>query len=515
MATTAPAKIDIRSLRSALESLRDTDELLVSNKEINPALELAGLAKQFDGGSAMLFNNVKGYPNGRLTTNLFATEERVTRMFGVDDPKKFKFKCVEALHSPIPPKVVKDAPCQEVVIDKNINVWDIVPMIQHTEKDPGRTLGGGNTLVTGKYFWGGDHISYNRMNFRGPDFSSFQISPGSHTDMIATEWYKKGPIPMTINMGVPPACTLMAGGGFMYMVLPKGCSELGVAGAMQGYPVEFVKARTVDAMSIAEAEYVIEGYLDTTQKVWESEIAEKEQRQGVHPFHPEWAGYMGKAYRTYKFQVTAVTHRKDKPIYYPSIVHSYDDKHIDTLMREAMFFELADRIIPGLCIDTRIPMPMTDWGGVIFQIKKRRARDEGFQKNILTAAAACSMGLRLTIAVDEDINIYSVDDMMWALTTRIDPRTGIQIVAQNGAGQTFQPADRSSAGDKDWTQSNIRFGGCVTIDCTMPFRFKDAFERPPYPVKLVDASNWFTPEQISSSIAKMTEYGKFMAKTGF
>jgi len=515
MATTAPAKIDIRSLRSALESLRDTDELLVSNKEINPALELAGLAKQFDGGSAMLFNNVKGYPNGRLTTNLFATEERVSRMFGVDDPKKFKFKCVEALHSTIPPKVVKDAPCQEVVIDKNINVWDIVPMIQHTEKDPGRTLGGGNTLVTGKYFWGGDHISYNRMNFRGPDFSSFQISPGSHTDMIATEWYKKGPIPMTINMGVPPACTLMAGGGFMYMVLPKGCSELGVAGAMQGYPVEFVKARTVDAMSIAEAEYVIEGYLDTTQKVWESEIAEKEQRQGVHPFHPEWAGYMGKAYRTYKFQVTAVTHRKDKPIYYPSIVHSYDDKHIDTLMREAMFFELADRIIPGLCIDTRIPMPMTDWGGVIFQIKKRRARDEGFQKNILTAAAACSMGLRLTIAVDEDINIYSVDDMMWALTTRIDPRTGIQIVAQNGAGQTFQPADRSSAGDKDWTQSNIRFGGCVTIDCTMPFRFKDAFERPPYPVKLVDASNWFTPEQISSSIAKMTEYGKFMAKTGF
>jgi 4-hydroxy-3-polyprenylbenzoate decarboxylase len=284
---------------------------------------------------------------------------------------------------------------------------------------------------------------------------------------------------------------------------------------MQGYPVEFVKARTVDAMSIAEAEYVIEGYLDTTQKVWESEIAEKEQRQGVHPFHPEWAGYMGKAYRTYKFQVTAVTHRKDKPIYYPSIVHSYDDKHIDTLMREAMFFELADRICPGLCIDTRIPMPMTDWGGVIFQIKKRRARDEGFQKNILTAAASCSMGLRLTIAVDEDINIYSVDDMLWALTTRIDPRTGIQIVAQNGAGQTFQPADRSSAGDKDWTQSNIRFGGCVTIDCTMPFRFKDAFERPPYPVKLVDPSNWFTPEQISSSIAKMTEYGKFMAKTGF
>ena len=523
MATTkaAPSKqwaagsIDIRSLRSTLEGLKGTDEVLVTEKEVNPALEMAGLAKQFDGGSAMLFENVKGYPNGRLTTNLFATQERVTKLFGVEDIRKFKFKCVDAIHNPIPPRVVKDAPCQEVVIDKNINVWDIVPMIQHTVKDPGRTLGGGNTLVAGKYFWGGDHISYNRMNFRGPDFSSFQISPGSHTDMIATEWYHKGPIPMTINMGVPPAATLMAGGGFMYMILPKGCSELGVAGAMQGYPMDFVKARTVDAMSIAEAEYVIEGYLDTTQKVWESEIAEKEQRQGVHPFHPEWAGYMGKAYRTYKFQVTAVTHRKDKPIYYPSIVHSYDDKHIDTMMREAMFYELADRICPGLCIDTNIMMPLTDWGGVLFQFKKRRMRDEGFQKNIMAAALSCSLGLRLAMGVDEDIDIYSPEDVLWALTTRIDPRTGVQVVAQDGAGQTFQPADRSSAGDKDWTQSNIRFGGGMMYDATMPFKYRDAFERPPYPIDLVEAAKFFSAEDIAKSKAKMTEYGHYMAKTGF
>ncbi len=334
MATEAavPTRIDIRSLRSALESLRGSEELLISDVEINPELELAGLSKHFDGGAAMLFENVKGYPNGRLLTNLFASEERVSRLFGVDDPRQFKFRAIDAIHRPIPPVVVdsKDAPCQEVFIDKNINIWDIVPMIQHTEKDPGRTLGGGNTLVTGKYFWGGTHISYNRMNFRGSDFSSFQISPGSHTDMIATEWYRKEPIPMTINMGVPPACTLLAGGGFVYMVLPKGCDEIGVAGAMQGYPVELVKAKTVDALSIAQAEYVIEGYLDTTQKIWESEIAEKEQRQGVHPFHPEWAGYMGKAYRTYKFQVTGVTHRKQKPIYYGLIVHSFDDHYVDT-----------------------------------------------------------------------------------------------------------------------------------------------------------------------------------------
>jgi len=116
-------------------------------------------------------------------------------------------------------------------------------------------------VCRGEYFWGGSHIGYNRMNFRGPDFSSFQISPGSHMDQVATHWFRKGPIPVTVNIGIPPACTMMAGAGFTYVILPRGCDELGVAGALQGYPVELVKARTQDAWSIANAEYVIEGYL--------------------------------------------------------------------------------------------------------------------------------------------------------------------------------------------------------------------------------------------------------------
>ncbi len=514
-AVRAGTDIDITSLRSTLDSLKQSGELMAAEAEVDPHLEVAGLAKHFDGGATMLFEKVKGYPDSRLCTNVFASEQRVANLFGIADARKFKFKALEAIRHPVLPVVVKQAPCQEVVITEEINVWDVIPMISHTAKDPGRTLGGGNTLISGKYFWGGDHISYNRMNFRGPDYSSFQISPGSHSDMVATEWYRKEPIPMTINMGVPPACTLMAGAGFVYMVLPKGCSELGVAGAMQGKPVELVKAKTVDALSIAEAEYVIEGYLDTTQKVWESPLAEADGRQGVHPFHPEWAGYMGKAYRTYKFQVTAITHRKQKPIYYPSIVHSYDDHYIDTLMREAMFFELAERICPGLVVDTHIPMAATDWGGVVFQVKKRRARDEGYQKNILSAALSCSLGMRMALAVDDDVDMYNMDDLFWAFSTRIDPTNGIQIVARGGAGQAFQPADRSSAGNQDWTRTNIRFGGGIAYDATIPFAYKDAFERPPYPVSEVDPAKWFSKSQIETLQQTMTDYAKYMSRTGF
>ena len=505
----------LASLRATIDHLKSRGKLLETDVEVNPELEMTGIQKHFDGGLPILFNKVKGYPNGRLFTNLYGDGNLIAELFDAGTERTFKFRILDAIRKPLPPKEVKSAPCQEVVIDKNIDVWPIVPMIKHTPSDPGRTLGGGNTLATGKWFWGGTHISYNRMFFRGPDFSTFQISPGSHTDMIASKFYRKEPIPLTINMGVPPACTLMAGAGFVYTILPAGCDELGIAGAVQGFPVDIVKAKTIDAYSIAQAEYVIEGYLDTTKKVWESELAERDQKQGVYPFHPEWSGYMGKAYRTYKFVVTAITHRKDRPIYYPLCVHSYDDHNIDTMVRTATFLELAERVCPGLTVDTNIPMAIPDWGGVVFQVKKRRQRDEGFVKNILSTALSCSIGARLAIAVDPDIDIYSMDDVMWAIATRVDAKDDIMIVSPGGAGQTFQPAERSSAGEKDWTQTNIRFSGAIALDATVPFRYVDAFEKAKYPIEVVDPKKWFSDEQIAKGKAPQAEYAKLFARTGF
>ncbi len=505
---------DISSLRSALEYFRSTGELVETSVEVDPAIEFAAIQKHFDGGAPTIFHNVKGYPNGRLAMNCYATMERVARLFDVGDPKKFKFKAVEAIRHPLKPREVPDAPCQEVVIDQNVDAWPVIPMISHTKTDPGRTLGAGNTVVVGKYFWGGSHISYNRMNFRGPNFSSFQISPGSHMDMISSLFYRKEPIPLTVCIGVPPSCSMMAGSGFTYMILPRGADELGVAGGLQGYPVDIVKAKTVDAWAIANSEYVIEGYLDTTERIWESPLAEADQRQGVHPFHPEWAGYMGRAYRTFKFTATAITHRKDAPIYYGVIVHGMDDHYIDTSMREACFFELADRIAPGFCVDTHIPMGLTDWGGALFQVRKRRPRDEGIQRNILSAALSSSLGMRLAIAVDDDIDIYTPEDVLWALATRINPTDGIQTVAQGGFGQTFQPAERSSAGERDWTQSNIKFAGGVAIDATVPFIYRDAFARARYEIGDVNLDKWFTPDQIAQARSSQEPYARWMSQTG-
>ena len=507
-----------RSLRAVLEALKKDGLVLETDREINPKCEMTAIQKLLDGGPPIVFNKVKGYPNARLATNVMASDKIIARMFGAKDRKELKFKIHESILQPLPPKIVDKAPCQEVVIDKNIDVWPVIPMIQHTPTDPGRTLGAGKTVASPKQFWGGWHIGFNRMNFREDvgwkDHSTFQIAPGSHADQIMTKYYKKEPIPFTINMGIPPAATMVAGAGFMYTILPRGCDELGIAGAIQGFPLEMVKCKTIDAYSIAEAEYVLEGYLDTTKRVWESPLAEKDGKQGVHPFHPEWSGYKGKAYRTFQFNVTAITHRQDRPIYDGLLVHGYDDHNIAVICREACFYELAERISPGFCVDTHIPMCIPDWGGVIFQVKKRRVRDEGFPKNILAAALSCSLGARFAMVVDPDINIYSMDDLMWALATRVDAKEGITIVAPGGMGQTFQPAERSSAGAKEWTQSNIKFSGAIGIDATVPYQYTEAFERASYPIDVVSLKDWFTDEQIEKAKSFQEPYAKWFGESG-
>lgn len=508
---------ELTSLREAIEFLKSTGDLLESSVEIDPHLEISAFQKLFDTGPGALFSQIKGYSDARMAINLFSSDRLINKMFGVDHIRDLKTRIREGFRKPIPPRVVEKAPCQEVVVTKDIDVWKVVPMISHTEKDPGRTLGGGISCVVGKYFQGGSHIGFNRMSFLPDrkDYSSFQTAPGSHMWQIATRYYGKEPIPLTMCLGIPPATYLVAGSGFNYMNLPEGSDEIGLAGAIQGSPVDIVKAKTVDAYALANAEYVLEGYLDTTQRVWETPEAEKANKQGVTPFHPEWAGYMGKAYRTYKFQVTAITHRADKPIYYNPIVHGHDDHNIAAKVREAGFIELGNRMCPGLVIDASIPLSLTDWGGVLFQVKKRSRFDEGYQKNIITAAIAFSQGMRLAIVVDDDVNLYDAQDILWALTTRVEADKDILTVAPGGRGQTFQPAERASAaGGKEWVSHETRYSGGIAIDATVPFGFQEIFERPQYPMKRIDPKKWFSEQELNKVRFEQTEYARWLAETG-
>ncbi len=510
---------DIRSLPATMDWLRAEGLLLETDVEVNPDLELTGIQKALDGSYPILFNTVKGYPQVRAVTNLFANYDILDRMFGWNGPVDRTKKLAHALTHPLRPlEIVQDeAACQQEVITDDLDVNKYIMAIRHTALEPELTIGSGNSVVVGEYFHGGSHIGYNRMNFRWGNVGTFQSAPGAHMWQIITEHYRdEKPIPLTMCFGLPPACTLIAGGGFDYVILPRGADELGAAGAVQRAPIRIVKARTVNAYAVADCEYVLEGYLYPRDKRYETGESEAADKQGKFPFHPEWAGYMGKAYKAPTFHVTAITMRKreQRPLIYALGVHMADDNNIDTTVREAAIFELCERLQPGIVQDVNIPYCMTDWGGAIIQVKKRNKIEEGWQRNFLAAILACSQGMRLAIAVDMDVDIYSMDDIIWALTTRVNPHTDILNPLPGGIGQTFQPSERMTAGEKEWTASNTRFEGGMGIDATMPFGYETDFQRPVYPVDRVELKKWFDDAQIDKGKSLMRGWVEVLARTG-
>ena len=166
---------------------------------------------------------------------------------------------------------------------------------------------------------------------------------------------------------------------------------------------------------------------------------------------------------------------------------------------------MAERCYPGLVVDVNIMHGLTINAGVVFQVRKTSLRDEGYQKKILLAALAASQGMRLAIVVDEDIDIYSAEDILWALTTRVDPNTDIIQGARGGRGILMMPIERIAKGV---------FGGGMGIDATIPFEAKGEFDRAKYPVDRVELSKWFSEEEIAAARKLQNEYARLLAQTG-
>jgi UbiD family decarboxylase len=514
----AESQDHVRSLGGMIEWLRATGNLLETDVEVNPDLEITGVQKHLDGSYPILFRNVKGYPHLECVTNLYAKMDIIERLFGWNGPQERTRKLAHALTHPIAPVEVssREAPAQETVITDDLNINKRVLAIRHTALESELTIGSGNSVVVGDYFHGGSHIGYNRMNARWGNIATFQSAPGAHMWQIITEHYKdEKPIPLTMCFGVPPAATLIAGGGFDYVVLPRGGDELGAAGAVQGFPIRLVKAKTADAWALADCDLVLEGHLHPRDKRYETREAEEADTQGRYAFHPEWAGYMGKAYKAATFHVSGITmRRKPKPIIYALGVHMLDCNNIDTTVRESAIYELCERLQPGIIQDVNIPFCMTDWGGCIIQVKKRNKIEEGWQRNFLSAILSCNQGMRLAIAVDTDVDIYSMDDIMWTLTTRVNPHTDILNPIPGGIGQTFQPQERLTAGDKEWTASNTRFEGGMGIDATLPFGYEKDFQRPVYPIEQINLGKWFGAKDIERGKAQMRGWVESLSRTG-
>ena len=464
----------IVDLRSALDFLRSIPGQLVTTREpVDPVAELAGVYKLVGAGTplapptrigpAMLFENVKGY-DMPVVVGVLASRERTALLMNsrID---RLPFDLLEALNHPCPPVMVASAPCQEVVIRPPFDLRRLIPAPTNTLRDAGPYFNMG-LLRAEDPETGESDVTIHRLCVQGPDRLSVYFVPGRHIDQFRIKAEKMGrALPVSISMGLDPAIYLAA--CFEPPTTPLGFDELTIAGGLRRRPVELADCVSVAAKAIARAEIVLEGEILAGERIRE------DAQTGTGYAMPEFPGYLGKAQADLPvIRVTAVTHRRN-PILQTIVGPAEEHTNLVGIPTEASILRLVENSMPGRLANVYCH---SSGGGkylAILQIRKRLASDEGRQRQAAITAFAAFPELKHVILVDEDVNIFDTNDVLWAMTTRYQGDASTAFIP----GVRCHPLDPSQSPD---FSPFLRAEGtsCKTIfDCTVPYDMKERFRR--------------------------------------
>lgn len=470
-------------LRKVLAELQQHDgQYHETDVEVDPDAQLAGVyryigaggtvARPTQEGPAMMFNNVKGFNDTRVLIGLMASRKRVGLMFHHDYQTLGQF-LNEAVTKPVWPTMVeeKDAPAHEVIhraTDEDFDIRKLVAAPTNTPRDAGPyiTVGvvAGSSMDKSK-----SDVTIHRMVLEDKDKIGIYIMPGGrHIGAFAEEYEKANqPMPITISIGLDPAITI--GATFEPPTTPFGYNELGVAGAIRQQPVELVKGVTVDENAIARAEYTLEGYIMPNERIQEDINTHTGKAM------PEFPGYDGDANPALQvIKVTAVTHRKENPIMQSVIGPSEEHVSMAGIPTESSILSLVERAIPGKVLNVYNPPAGGGKLMTIMQIHKENAADEGIQRQAALLAFSAFKELKTVILVDDDVDIFDMNDVIWTMNTRFQADQDLMVLP----GMRNHPLDPSERPEYD--PKSIRFRGMsskLVIDGTVPFDMKDQFER--------------------------------------
>lgn len=481
-AVTATAALEVSDLRSALEFLKQhPGEYVETDEPVDPMAELSGVYRYVGAhgtvmrptqiGPAMVFNKIKGYDDVRVAIGLLASRSRVAQLMNTT-PENLGFLFKEAVANPVPPELISPATraaCQEVVhlaTDPDFDILKILPAPTNTEVDAGPffTMG----LVYAADPENGQHdVTIHRLCVQSKDEISIFIQPGGrHIGVFQAKAEAVGkPLPVSISIGVDPA--IYIGTCFEAPTTPLGYDELAIAGSIRKRPVELVDCVAVRERAIANAEVVIEGEILPNVRVRE------DQNTNTGNAMPEFPGYNGRANPALQIiKVKAITHRRH-PILQTCIGPSFEHCSMAGIPTEASILTMVGLAMPGYVQNVHCPAPGNGKYLTVLQVKKTSPVDEGRQRQAALLAFSAFSELKHVILVDEDVDIFDLSDVMWAMTTRYQGDTSTVFIP----GVRCHPLDPSS--DPEFDRS-IRDHGiaCKTIfDCTVPFALKDRFER--------------------------------------
>ena len=421
-----------RDLREFLTLLEEKGELLKTKKPVDVKFEISAYIRKTSDqrGPALLFENVKN-SNMPALGGMFATRERAFLALETS-PQDYVHKFNNALERLVPPKLVSSGPCKDVILTGNKVDLTQLPIPIFSERDPAPfiTLG---LCISRDPKSGGKNTSIYRLQVKGKNQLGI-MAQHLVRQLIEAESIGKG-LPIAIAIGTDPVLPLAT-----QWMAPYGTDELALAGALRGEPVEVVKAETVDLEVPASAEIIIEGTVLPNVRDIEG------------PFG-EVSGYYTPSNPKPIIEVSAITHRKN-PIYQAALtgMPTTENHILKQLPLEATFYWSLKKEFPGV---TAVHFPAAGTVGMICVIAMKQAY-ECEARNVI----ATMMGSRrnkITIVVDDDVDIYDMEKVLWAIATRTQADEDVVVFP------------RLVATAMDPSVNKLRVGSSLGIDATKPF----------------------------------------------
>ncbi|WP_126424923.1 UbiD family decarboxylase [Brevibacillus marinus] len=420
-----------KTFRTWLEHLHATGRLAVIEKQVSLQFEIAALAKKLDGKQAAFFTKVEDY-SIPVVSGICSTRQDFAEALGTD-PAGVIPKFIEAMASPLPCRLLANgqAPVKEKIIRERIDLLKLFPIPVHHEKDSGNYITAGLFIVrdpvTRK-----QNVSIHRLQVSGKDRLGALLLP-RHTYHLYKQAEEAGrPLECAIVIGVDPL-TLLAS----QASTPFGVDELEIAGALRGEPLEVVRCETVDIDVPAYAEIVLEGKI----------LPHVREPEG--PFG-EFPKYYGPRSDKEVVQITAVTHRTN-PIFYTIVPAGYEHLLLGGIPREASLYQTIRQTVPTVKAVHMSPGGTCRYHAIV-SIKKR---NEGEAKNAILAAFANSFDIKHVVVVDEDVDIFNMEEVEWAIATRFQAERDL-VVVHGAQGSKLDPSTDNGVGSK------------MGLDCTVP-----------------------------------------------
>ena len=475
-----------KDLREAIATLEKWGLLRRVRVEVNPILEVAEIARRvmYGRGPTLLFENIKGYPGWRMATNLFRDLDTVRRLLGVERLEDIGERLIKPLTGPPPIGLT----------DKLSSLFDVLKLGMYTPRKVSRGLFEDNVIESTGFdrtpipkIWPGDagrYITYGLVLVRDPESGvnnmgvyRVQIIDGDRAAMHwqvhkrgALAWQKAGErgakkLRVAIAVGSDPG-TMLTGA----LPVPYPLDKLLFASVVRGSALEVVDLDGVLVPANAEVVYV--GEVDVETLVDEGPF-------GDH------TGYYTPPAKYPLFRLERVYY-KDNPIYYFTVVGKpvLEDAWIGKAA-ERIFLPFMKMLVPEI-VDVNLPPEGLFTGGVaIVSIKKRYP---GHGKKVMLGLWGLGLFslVKVIVVVDSDVNVHDIGQVLYAISTCVDPQRDVVIVP-------YAVTD-----ELDHTAMEGGYGSKLGIDATRKFKVEnygrewpEEVEPDPETVRLVD-SKWRT-----------------------